>query len=240
MFDFGHYQNMCLATASAEKLFAEFRNEKTFRDMYEHVTYEEGLIYIEEIKKIYPAILNVHMLFVNDRVGSPIKYYYDEIGFEVAPTTLRYIKVLTDLIKLYGSLSDLDIVEIGAGYGGQCRIIHEMFNPNSYTIIDVPEAIKLTERYLKEFAVYPKAQFDHYDLFISNYAFTEISRKYQDLYIEKFINKSDRGYVTCNFYQVPGDMLTFNEILKLKDNFKIMEEIPQTASDNFIYLWGAK
>ena len=116
-------------------------------------------------------------------------------------------------------------------------MIHEMFMPRSYTLIDTPEAIKLTERYLKEFAIYPKAQFEHYDLFISNYAFTEIPRSYQDLYIEKFVNKSDRGYITCNFYQYPGDMLTFNDILKLKDNFKIMEEIPKTAPDNFIYLW---
>lgn len=237
MFDFKDYQNKCLEFAESD-LFYIFRYDKTFREMYEHVNYEEGLIYIEEIRKLYPYLLKIETFMANDRIGQPIIYYYEEFGFEVAPTTLRYIKVLADLIKYFGSLDGMDIVEIGAGYGGQCRIIHEMFKPKSYTIIDVPEAVKLTERYLKEFAIYPKAQFKHYDLFISNYAFTEIPRDYQDLYIEKFINKSDNGYITCNFYQRPDDMLTFNDILKLKDNYMVLEEIPRTAPDNFIYLWN--
>jgi hypothetical protein len=38
--------------------------------------------------------------------------------------------------------------------------------------------------------------------------------------------------------QVPDDMLTFNDILKLKDNYMVLEEIPRTAPDNFIYLWN--
>ena len=237
MFDFGHYQNMCLATASSDELFKTFRSEKTFRDMYEHVTFEEGVIYIAEAKKVFKDMKG---FAVNDRIGDPIKCYYDEFGFEVAPTTLRYIKVLADLITQFGSLDGMDIVEIGAGYGGQCRVIHEIFTPKSYTIIDVPEANLMTERYLKEFAIYPKSQFEHYDLFISNYAFTEIMRAYQDLYVKEFINKSDKGYMTCNFYKVPGDMLTFNDILKLKDNYTVLEEIPKTDHSNFIYVWGAK
>jgi len=238
MFNFEHYQNMCIATASDDRLFADFRSEKTFRDMYEHVTYENGLVYIDEAKKSFREIFEHIELLANDRIGNPKKYYYEEIGFEVAPTTLRYVKVMADLINQFGSLDDMDIVEIGAGYGGQCRMIHQMFQPKSYTIIDVPEANKLIERYLREFAVYPKAQFEHYDLFISNYAFTEVARAYQDLYIEKFINKSDRGYMTCNFYMMPGDMLTFNDIIKLKDNFDVLEEKPLTAKDNFIYTWN--
>jgi hypothetical protein len=240
MFDFGHYQNLCLAFASDDKLFANFRNEKIFRDMYEHVTYEQGLVYIDEAKKSFREVFEHIELLANDRVGNPIKEYYEELGFEVAPTTLRYLKVLADLIKLFGSLDGMDIVEIGAGYGGQCRMIHQMFTPKSYTIIDIPEAAKLIERYLREFAVYPKAQFKHYDLFISNYAFTEVSRVYQDMYKEKFIDKSDRGYITCNFYTPPSDMLTFNDILKLKDNYQVFDEIPKTAPDNFIYVWHHK
>lgn len=241
MFDFGHYQNLCLATVSDDKLFQDFRRQTTFRDMYEHVTYEEGLVYIDEIKKTNRELLNhIDFFCCNDRIGNPITYYYKEFGFDIAPTTLRYIKVLSDLIKLFGSLEGKDIVEIGGGYGGQCRIIHQMFKPKSYTLIDVPEANQLVEKYLRQFAIYPKAQFEHYDLFISNYAFTEIARRYQDLYKTEFIDKSDAGYMTCNFYHVPGDMMTFNDILKLKSKFKILSEVPLTASDNFIYAWGVK
>src|SRR4030042_769803 len=229
MLSFEHYQNICIAFTSDDNLFNNFRSDGTFREMYEHVTYDQGLIYIDEVGKDF--ILEHIELLANDRIGNPIKYYYDTIGFKIAPTTLRYVKVLDDLIKLFGSLDGMDIVEIGAGYGGQCRMIYEMFKPKSYTIIDVPEAIRLTEKYLMEFAIYPRAQFERYDLFISNYAFTEVSRAYQDLYIEKFIMKSVRGYMTCNFYHEPSDMLTFNEILKLKDNYQVIEEKPLTAPD---------
>lgn len=241
MFDFGHYQKICLATSTIDGMFENFRNEVTFRDMYEHVTYEQGLVYIEEAKKSFPGVFEAIEFFAcNDRIGNPAKQYYEEFGIEISPTTLRYVKVLADLISLFGSLDGMDIVEVGGGYGGQCRIIYEMFKPKSYTLIDLPEANAVTQRYLKEFGIFPKAQFEHYDLFISNYAFTEIARAYQDFYKEKFIDKSDRGYMTCNFYQMPGDMMTFNDLLKLKDDFEVMEEIPQTAADNFIYTWNLK
>lgn len=240
MFDFSDYQKTCEVIAESD-LFYCFRSDQTFHDMYEHVTFEEGLKYIEQIKKTEPAILSLLESFLtNDRIGAPTIYYYEEFDFRISPTTLRYVKVLVDLVHEFGSLDGMDIVEVGGGYGGQCKIIHDMFKPKSYTLIDLPEAIKLAERYLKEFGIRPQGQFERYDLFISNYAFTEIPRAYQDLYKEKFIDKSDRGYITCNFYQVPGDMMTFNEILKMKDNFKVLEEIPQTAKDNFLYLWGAR
>lgn len=241
MYDFKHYQNMCLATVASDKLFAKFRRITTFREMYEHVTYLQSLEYIKETERLYPKIFDsIDRLICNDRVGGPYLFYYEQFGYKIAPTTFRYIKVLAELINLFGSLDGFDIVEIGAGYGGQCRMIHEMFKPKSYTIIDIPENAPLIERYLRQFAIYPKAQFDRYDLFISNYAFTEVPRVSQEVYREKFINKSDRGYITCNFDRMYGDVLTFNEIIELKDNFEILEEKPTIEPDNFIYIWNRK
>ena len=43
-----------------------------------------------------------------------------QIG-KISPNTLKYIKVLMDLKKHWKTLDNMEICEIGVGYGGQCR-----------------------------------------------------------------------------------------------------------------------
>lgn len=77
-----------------------------------------------------------------------------------------------------------------------------------YTLYDLPEALGLAERYLGNYEecrnniryadgghIYFE---DNYDLVISEYAFCELRREVQDMYIEKVILKSRRGYFTWN------------------------------------------
>ena len=68
MFDFGHYQNVCLATASDDKLFNKFRSEKTFTDMLEHVTYDEGGLFISlRLKKhIHSYLIGSSVMIVSE------------------------------------------------------------------------------------------------------------------------------------------------------------------------------
>ena len=239
-FDWKAYEMVCAATAEREDMFSDFRKEFTFCDMYEHVTYEEGLIYLEEIKKVPEVVNNIEKFLTNDTVGNPKKRMYEDLGKEIAPTTLRYIKVLADLYRLFGPLDDMNIVEVGGGYGGQCKIIHDMFRVKSYTLADLPYVVPLAQKFLKQFDIMIKGNKGPYDLFISNYAFTEISRGYQDIYTERFIKQSSRGYITCNFYEwyETEGMLDFGELTNLMPGGQVHEEIPLTAKDNFIYTWN--
>jgi len=239
-FDFNHYHNICAATVASDDLFANFRREGVFFDMYEHVTFEEGLIYLQEIKKVPEVYNRIDLFASNDMIGNPRTSYYEEIGYDIAPTTLRFIKVLADLVSLFGSLDGMDIIEVGAGYGGQCKIIYDMFKPKSYTIVDLPYSRDLAKKFLKEFSIMLSPKLSDYDLFISNYAFTEIERKYQDVYYENGIKKSKRGYITCNFYEwyETEGMMNVSELLRMMPNSKVLEEIPLTAKDNFIYTWN--
>ena len=71
----------------------------------------------------------------NNSYGGANKEEYENIGL-ISPT-LRYIKVLSDLIYHFGDLSNFNICEVGIGYGGQSRIIMSYFkNIKSYTFID--------------------------------------------------------------------------------------------------------
>ena len=245
-----NYLNVCKRAAQDDSMFKSFKKHIHYSLILEHCTYQMGADYITEIKKNSPDLMNhVSKFITNDLIGRPNMFWYEELNENVSPTTLRYIKVLGDLINLFGSLDGIDIVEIGGGYGGQCKMIHDIAKPHSYTIIDLPEVLLLAEKYLTKFNVQDvkyvspiKLRKGKYDLCISNYAFTEIERKYQDIYVKDVIDGSARGYITCNFLEQRrvGYANRFNkkEIFDLKPNGKFLSEIPLTGLNNIIYTWN--
>lgn len=248
MINYNKYLNLSDIAASNDDVFKIFKTHPDYRYMLEHVSKEQGEEYIEQIKIKTPALIKQLPKFLtSDSLGNPIKYFYDSIQCEASPTTLRYIKVLADLCDLFGNLNGLNIVEIGVGYGGQCKIINDYFKPKSYTLIDLPGALSLSERCLKHFKVknviFQSAEElvkKEYDLCISNYAFTEIGRNYQDFYADRVISGSDKGYITCNFMDQRKSENAFSteEVKNLKSDGIFLPEVPLTGHHNSIYVWN--
>ena len=222
-----------------EDAFNNFRHRlATETTLIEHVTYEKGLEYIQET---LPEILdNIEKFSTNDNIGNPKTHYYDVLDVFVSTATLKYMKVLSDLVVHFGSLDGLNIIEIGVGYGGQCKLIYDLFKPLSYSLIDLYEVVALTRKYLGEYNIHPNANNKKkYDLCISNYAFSEIGREWQDLYNKEIIQRSRMGYMTCNFTNLrKGDgSMSKREILSLKQGMVELPEKPLTAEDNYICIW---
>lgn len=243
--DYTKYLEAC-RKASEDSEFENFRRNPAYNVVIEHVSYQLGMDYLLEVKKNTPDLIKYAYNFVtSEDAGNPIVYYYDIIGLYLSPTTCRYIKVLSDLIKMFGSLK-IDIIEIGGGYGGQCKIIYDYTNPRSYTIIDLPEVLSLAGKFLDKFNIKPifrdtKNQEEiNYDLCISNYSFSEFDRRYQDFYAEKIIKKSRSGYMTCNFMGLRDSegAFTAKELLRLNPNSEILSEVPKSANNNLIYIWN--
>ena len=82
--------------------------------------------------------------------GGGVIYDYSPIG-KISPSTLRYIKVLSDLILYFGNLDNLRICEVGVGYGGQARIINSIFTPHSYDFVDLNAVLLLAQKYLSNY-----------------------------------------------------------------------------------------
>ena len=128
--------------------------------------------------------------------GNPKVSEYQSFG-KISSTTLRYIKVLSDLKNLFGNLDGFNICEIGVGYGGQCRVINCYFSPSVYCFVDIKPALMLAQRFLDNYIIpsilsyktMNELERTNYDLLISNYAFSELHRKIQDVYLEKVILK---------------------------------------------------
>ncbi|HUX57070.1 MAG TPA: putative sugar O-methyltransferase [Bacteroidales bacterium] len=241
MIDYNAYLNVCRKAVVNEDVFKNFKRHQDYTPILEHVSFLQGLEYLTEIGRDFPYLLRyINKFATNDHVGNPRTYHTKEIEIEISPTTLRYIKVLADLMNIFGRLDTMKIVEIGVGYGGQCKIINDIVEWQSYTLVDLPDVLVLAEKYLHAFGITNiKTTLDEqYDLCISNYAFTEIDRSYQNIYAEKIIKKSLRGYITCNFLGQRSDgAMSKDEIHALNPGGKFIPEKPLTGENNVIYTW---
>ena len=79
------------------------------------------------------------------------------------------------------------------------------------------------------------------DLVISNYAFSELTRSVQEIYLQNLILKSARGYITWNSLS-ERELSGYNlaELIRLIPNSQIIPERPYTGSGNVIIIWGHK
>lgn len=245
--DESDYPAFCARAASDEQVFRNFKVDPLYNSVLEHVTREQGEVYLSRILAQSPELVSDFEVFrTNDLIGNPRLYDYGEYGV-FGSTTLRYIKVLSDLITSFGSLDGLHVIEIGVGYGGQCKIISDRFDVASYTLVDLPPVLDLASRYLtraavKEWTPVRADQLDpqrSYDLVISNYAFTECNRSVQNEYLEKVLSRSLRGYMTCNQIS-PSSHRAFgpDELIQAIPGAQSSVEVPLSHDGNYILRWG--
>ena len=176
-------------------------------------SHELATFYIKAIEG-HPRILNnpetkyyFNKFFSSQTVGDP----------DLLPGLLglidigifRYALVLYNLDAKFGTLDNLNIVEIGGGYGEQCKVINDIYNFNSYTFYDLSETNNVIEKYLSNFDITGEVKYktqsdllddnQSYDIVISNYAFSELNKDTQDLYIKNLLSKCKGGYITYSW-----------------------------------------
>lgn len=196
-----------------------FKQNVVLRKIFEHCSVEAAWNYLKKILNDNPKLLLNS--FTNDHYGNPDVQWF---GFLMAsPSTLQYIGVLCNLIRLYGPLDDLRIVEIGGGYGGQCRTIMDVFKPACYHIVDLPEVCELQCRYCNA-ECFTEPTGEQYDLVISNYALSEVPDNQQ--YIDEVLKRSKHGYITCN-----------TDLLTLDWDHKRSPDIAGESAENYILTW---
>lgn len=249
------YPLLCDLAAKDDAIFSQFRRANAMYDVLDHVSIDQGRAYIAQIIKsgtwndaFTDAIKSV------DRLGSPRKYKFHGYG-TFSPTLLRYLKVYVDLINNFGFLSNLHITEIGGGFGGQASLNGLLGTPLSQTIYDIAPVLELAKKFINRLQIpgtfifkdgvkpYPSKS----DLVISNYAFCELNRDMQDLYLKNLILPSPRGYITWNSLSADNfnNLFTDNnrgyslaELVRLIPNSQIIPEVPLTSPSNAIVVWG--
>lgn len=232
-----NYLNVCKIAAESEEAFQTFKRSSAYKMILEHCSYNLGISHLGNIREKNPGLLENKSFFQNDSFGDPEVFNF---GFCTAsPTTIQYISVLANLISLFGDLTGYKIVEIGAGYGGQSKVIGDKFEILSYTMVDLHEATLLQNKYINKLEIKnTKActyenflHEEHYDLVISNYALSEVLDPLQTEYVEKILLKSRHGYLTCN-----GPIHAMD---KLAERFQLSKssDIEGERKSNFIVTW---
>lgn len=247
--DDGYYPLVCYLASKHDSIFEDFRRNIIY----------DGIVGTPEVMgrrffDLIAKIKNFHLIPEdwknfrrNDLYGNPQMYTFiiDGEKIDISPNTVRYVKVLGDIMTMFNNVQDIkSIAEIGVGFGGQCRIILSKLPKVTYTLIDLPEVLGLAERYLNNYDecknnvryvdgghIYSD---DNYDLVISEYAFSELRRDVQDMYFEKVILKSKRGYITCN----NGPVKSFGGGYLIPE---ILERIPGSRKIEVrdVYKWTA-
>ena len=240
------YPQVCIDASSDYKLFNNFRRNPIYSKILEHVSEEQGKKYLQLISNDSDILGAINNFKPNDDYGNPRMWKYPGIGM-ISPTTLRYIKILADLKKHFRTLNNLNICEIGVGYGGQCRVINSYFKPSTFCLVDIEPALLLAQKYLNNYILDSALTYKtmnelsdrDYDLVISNYAFTELRRPIQDVYLHKVLLNSKRGYITYNEI-TPAEFNSYksDELVKMIPGSRILKEEPQTHSKNCVIVWG--
>lgn len=246
----GGYPAFCLLAAKNENIFATFRRNINFVDVVETLSYELGLEFEKAIVEHYPHLLKyADKICLGDIIGNPIPRSFKSFG-TCSPTTLRYVKIAGDLERIFGNVHHMNIVEIGGGCGGQCKILHDVCGFSTYTIVDIPEVTPLIKKFLGKFNISNVATIDNidvqepmnFDLVMSNYAFSEIDRKEQLNYIENIISRAPRGYIIHNLMAFINP-LSLDELRgllsKYHKNIQVTKEDPLTGDNNFVITWNS-
>jgi putative sugar O-methyltransferase len=202
------FNSSCYLSALDEEVFKNFKRHPYLNLLFENRSFEEGEKSLYSILENAPALVEKFELFrSNDRLGNPRVYDYGSFGF-FSPETLRYAEFVTHVQKKFHDISMLHVIQIGAGYGGLCKILHDVAHFKSYTIVDLPEHLALAKKYLKEQGIetvyfltpeeLPKDS--HFDFVLSDFSFSEFDKAHQTLFLDRLIQPSHYGYLLCHAF----------------------------------------
>ena len=114
--------------------------------------------------------------------------------------------------------------------------------------MDISPALSLTSRFLNtvriDFTLHLNAPTQTnektFDFLISNYAFSELNRRYQDWYLQNYILKASNGFILWNklsFTELDGYSL--DNLVSIIPGARTMPESPLSFDGNTVIYWRA-
>jgi len=257
---YNQYKNYLENINSTNISTSNFKSNKTYQAILEHVTYELGLKYLQLIIDEFNDITYEQIadfVSINDRYGFPKKetFHFKNNQIMCSPTTIRYIYHSLTILDYYKNTGCKNMVEVGCGYGGLCLAINYFSNLkgikiNNYNIVDLPIVCNLIKNYIDVNKTYIYSNIKLHDsdsygteildnelFFISNYCYTEIDPIKNKLYSTILLPKTSNGFI---IWQNGGHNGSYavqdaSEITG-KTVVNVIEEKPQTDAGYGIYL----
>lgn len=239
------YLTACNFALTTDEGFSRFKSEKHYKKVLEHTGYKFGRGYLSVLSdRGFQIPLN--FIRIQSKIGDPEIFEYPKLG-EISPSTLRYLKVVSDLDFLFPGWKSQNIIEVGVGYGGQFCAFRELGYKGNYLGIDFEVVAKLALKYASATDPENGASFLGFDsalpismdhVFLSNFAFSEFDPETQEFYLEKYIRNSSRGYLMWNqLSELYRGGMTAESLRKIVSG-RILDEEPLTHPGNCLVVWG--
>lgn len=200
-----------------------FKSDARYNYVLEHVSKEQGEQYLDLVIDEFPDFFSNHKDLIldicskNDQLGKPKVEKFDKLvnGYPLrfSPTNMRYLyQSLLILEKMENfKLKEVDVIEIGGGYGGLCLFLNEISKAIgdvriiSYGICDLWQAKALQSLYLESHEIRLADIYWENSFLISNYAFSELTptirNNYQNHVINPYCSHGFLAWNGCDFYE---------------------------------------
>lgn len=240
------YAFFCQEVSMDENLFKVFRSDPLYKDVLEHVPHYLGVEYARRLKGTVSVQRLRNRIKLIDQEGSPWRFRYRSIGL-ASPTTLRYMYLAKLMQSLISPNQVRSVCEIGCGFGGQSLALVDFYNISEYTFVDLPSVLDLTKRYIQgsktsfvsNFNSHEEQNRKKFDLLVSNYAFSELTREYQDKYMREYVMNASSGFILWNPLSVQYlDGYSLPELLSKIPGALSIPEDPSSFEGNCVIYWN--
>jgi hypothetical protein len=196
---------LCANLADGKLDSRNFRRMRAVRQIVETVGPVDAKFYASRIREWGQEWLHDSGVHALDGWGDPVRLpgWYLGTPRPFSPTTLRYLATALWL-KRKGLLADGDeVAEIGVGFGGLAAM-NGLISGTRTMLVDLPQVESAAMRMLHECKLTQHAAIDDaptrrsIPLVISNYAFTELNGKLQELYMDEYLKHAKHGLIISN------------------------------------------
>jgi len=232
------WQNSCLRAAVNDECFRKFRSERAFLEVVEGAPETSAIWNLKRLLKNQKFLKALPLIRQSEYIGSPRRQvlFNDPSGIEVmcslTPTTVRYANNAANSIDFFGPeilSGKYTIYEIGAGYGGECKVFNDYARAlysrtlEKWTIFDLPTSHGVIKKFLSQFNYSAdRGSLDTFEadgpsFVMSNGALSEMRGALLESYVEKVVAPSQYGYFITNFetHSKPFGGWTTGEFLRV-------------------------
>jgi len=198
----------CQRAIQNEAAYARFKSDPFYALLYQSFSREEGVEILAHLERERPEFLKLCDRFrESDALGSPQTYDYGKYG-HFSPTTLHHIFIAAEIQEKIGFSPSAHILQIGGGYGGLCKILHDRGAWERYTIVDLPQHLALARKTLEKQGITnvcfqtPEdfSPCTQYDMVISDLSFSEFARSTQKRWIATLVPRARSGLLFCHLF----------------------------------------
>jgi len=246
--------DICLKSIDDETYFNSFKRNNLFTLILEHTSEKFGHDYCQLIISEFKDLINFinwNKVKENEKLGGAVLIDFSELrsfiklpDYYFSPSTIAYLYKGLSFLRFLSSRNKktFNILEIGGGYGGQCKFIKDLaplfkIEIGDYGLIDLKGVSDLQRKYLTTLG-YEKINyysyeelkdfnlFDKYDVLISVYALGEFVVEVQNFYVDNVLKNIKDFYLIWNTEIIHEFFLNMN----------ITCENPKTGQDNKLIL----